>query len=97
MSKEEEEEGEADGDDGKNCFGVDMENERESGMNKVAEFEAEAAAEQDAFCSPLFSRSPVLCNNFSANMGSMSGFSKVEQRYSSPLQTVFLEARTGKY
>eukprot|EP00983_Pelagomonas_calceolata_P052367 1142829-Pelagomonas_calceolata.AAC.2 len=42
-----EEEQEAYGDDGKDCFGVDLENERDSGMDKGADCEARAAAELD--------------------------------------------------
>eukprot|EP00983_Pelagomonas_calceolata_P099549 1158470-Pelagomonas_calceolata.AAC.4 len=42
MSSKEEEAG---GDDGKDCFGVHVENERESEMDKGADFEVRAAAE----------------------------------------------------
>eukprot|EP00983_Pelagomonas_calceolata_P024521 772939-Pelagomonas_calceolata.AAC.1 len=44
---EEEQEADDDDDDGKDCFGVDQENERDSGMDKGADFQARAAAELD--------------------------------------------------
>eukprot|EP00983_Pelagomonas_calceolata_P032912 1030866-Pelagomonas_calceolata.AAC.4 len=58
-----EQEQEADGDDGKDCFGVDQENERDSGMDNGYRLQARAAAELDDF--PLLPRSFVLCVKFS--------------------------------